>query len=49
VSDLVASATDDCDGNVINSVVIEKATSDEPDGGDGTLHDIVIASNCKSV
>jgi hypothetical protein len=30
-------------------VVIEKATSDEPDGGDSTLNDIVIASGCKSV
>ena len=51
---MVQSATDDCDGNVINNVVIEKATSDEvedsPGGGDGnTRNDIVIAANCKSV
>ena len=51
---MVQSATDDCDGNVINNVVIEKATSDEvensPGGGDGnTLNDIVIAANCKTV
>jgi len=49
ITQMVQSATDDCDGNVINNVVIEKATSDEPDGGDGTLNDIVIASGCKSV
>ena len=49
MTQMVQSATDDCDGNVISSVVIEKATSDEPDGGDGTLNDIVIASGCKSV
>jgi len=49
ITQMVQSATDDCDGNVINNVVIEKATSDEPDGGDSTLNDIVIASGCKSV
>jgi hypothetical protein len=54
ISNMVQSATDDCDGNVINNVVIEKATSDEvensPGPGDGnTLNDIVIASDCKSV
>ena len=49
ITQMVQSATDDCDGNVINNVMIEKATSDEPDGGDGTVNDIVIASNCKSV
>lgn len=54
ISDMVQSATDDCDGNVINNVVIEKATSDEvensPGPGDGnTLNDIVIANGCKSV
>jgi hypothetical protein len=54
ISDMVQSATDDCDGNVINNVVIEKATSDEvedaPGSADGnTLNDIVIASDCKSV
>ena len=45
---MVQSASDAEDGNLINSVVIEKVTSDEPDnapgGGDGnTRHDIVIA------
>ena len=54
ITQMVQSATDDCDGNLINSVVIEKATSDEvensPGPGDGnTLNDIVIAANCKSV
>jgi hypothetical protein len=54
ITQMVQSATDDCDGNVINNVVIEKATSDEledsPGGGDGnTRNDIVIAANCKSV
>jgi hypothetical protein len=49
ITNMVQSATDDCDGNVISSVVIENVTSDEPDGGDGTLNDIVIASGCKSV
>ena len=54
ISQMVQSATDDCNGNVINNVVIEKATSDEvedsPGGGDGnTRNDIVIAANCKSV
>jgi hypothetical protein len=54
ITQMVQSATDDCDGNLINDVVIEKATSDEvensPDPGDGnTLNDIVIAADCKSV
>jgi hypothetical protein len=54
ISDLVASATDNCSGNLINSVVIASVGSDEPEeasgGGDGnTLNDIVIAANCKSV
>jgi len=54
INQTVQSATDDCGGNVINNVVIEKATSDEVEdasgGGDGnTLNDIVIARNCKSV
>jgi uncharacterized repeat protein (TIGR01451 family) len=53
VTDLVASASDGCDGTVtINNVVISKVTSDELEnsGGDGnTLNDIVIAANCKSV
>jgi uncharacterized repeat protein (TIGR01451 family) len=54
MSDLVASATDNCSGNVFNNVVITSVSSDEPEeaagGGDGnTLNDIVIAANCKSV
>jgi VCBS repeat-containing protein len=54
IAQMVQSATDDCGGNLINSVVVEKATSDEvedaPGGGDGnTRNDIVIAGNCKSV
>jgi VCBS repeat-containing protein len=54
IANMVQSATDDCGGNVINNVVIEKATSDEvedsPGGGDGnTRNDIVIAADCKSV
>ncbi|HXD30977.1 MAG TPA: HYR domain-containing protein [Pyrinomonadaceae bacterium] len=53
VTDLVASASDLCDPGVnINSVVIAKVTSDEPNNsaGDGnTTNDIVIAANCKSV
>lgn len=55
VSDFVASATAGCGGgDITNSVVIQKVTSDEPEdsatGGDGTtLNDIVIAANCKSV
>lgn len=52
MSDLVASATDNCSGNLINSVVIASVSSDEPENGNGdgnTLNDIVIAGNCKSV
>ena len=53
VSNLVASATDNCDGTVnAGSVRITKVTSDEPDdgGGDGsTVNDIVIAADCESV
>ncbi|MBV9958138.1 MAG: DUF5011 domain-containing protein [Acidobacteria bacterium] len=53
LTQLVASASDGCDGTVdINDVVIKKVTSDELEnsGGDGnTLNDIVIAANCKSV
>jgi hypothetical protein len=55
VSDFVSSASAGCGGgNITNSVVIQKVTSDEPEdnasGGDGnTLNDIVIAANCKSV
>ena len=54
MSQMVQSASDAEDGNLTNSVVIEKVTSDEPDnapgGGDGnTSNDIVIAGYCKSV
>jgi uncharacterized repeat protein (TIGR01451 family) len=54
ISDLVATASDGCDGDVnINNVVISRVTSDEAEnsnGGDGnTLNDIVIAPNCRSV
>jgi hypothetical protein len=53
VTDLVASASDNCDASVgIGSVRIAGVTSDEPDnsGGDGnTTDDIVIATDCKSV
>ena len=49
---MVQSASDAEDGDLINSVVIEKVTSDEPDNapGDGnTSNDIVIARDCRSV
>jgi hypothetical protein len=54
MAQMLQSATDDCDGNLWGSVVIEKVTSDEPDNasgdGDGnTTGDIVIAADCKSV
>jgi len=54
MSDLVSSATDNCSGNLINSVVIASVSSDEaedaPGSSDGnTTNDIVIAANCKSV
>ena len=55
IRQMVQSASDAEDGNVnINSVVIEKVTSDEPDdassGRDGnTSNDMVIAGDCKSV
>ena len=54
ISQMVQSASDAEDGDLINSVVIEKVTSDEPDNapgdGDGnTSNDIVIAGDCKSV
>lgn len=55
VSDMVVSATDNCDPNVnLNAVVIAQVTSDEvqnaPGNSDGnTVNDIVIAANCKSV
>lgn len=47
VAQRVISASDGCDATVnINSVVIEKVTSDEPGPAN---NDIVIAANCKSV
>jgi uncharacterized repeat protein (TIGR01451 family) len=53
VTNFVASASDSCDSNVnINSVVIDKVTSDEAENAPGsgnTLNDIVIACNRKSV
>jgi hypothetical protein len=54
VADMVASASDGQDGDLISSVVIEKVTSDEPDNApsltDGvTTNDIDIAAECKSV
>jgi CSLREA domain-containing protein len=54
VTDFVSSATDNCNSNLLSSVVIASVTSDElddnPNGGDGnTTNDIVIAANCKSV
>lgn len=52
MADMLASATDGCDGNLYANVVIEKVTSDEPDNGTGdgdTANDIVIAAGCKSV
>lgn len=55
VSDFVASANAGCGGgDITNSVVIQKVSSDEPEenpaGADGnTLNDIVIAPDCKSV
>ena len=53
VSDLVASASDNCDAGVgLSSVFISQVTSDEVENGDGdgnTLNDIVIAPDCKSV
>jgi hypothetical protein len=53
VTDLVASAVDNCDASVgVASVRIASVTSDEPanSAGDGnTTNDIVIAADCKSV
>jgi hypothetical protein len=53
VTDLVASAVDNCDAGVgVGGVRITKVTSDEPNnsGGDGnTTNEIVIAADCKSV
>ena len=56
VTDFVSSAKAGCDSSqdITGSVVIQSVSSDEPEdnpsGGDGnTLHDIVIAPDCKSV
>ena len=53
ITNLVASATDNCDSSVgIGSVRIASVSSDEPDndGGDGNaINDILIAGDCKSV
>ncbi|HSK62646.1 MAG TPA: immunoglobulin domain-containing protein, partial [Pyrinomonadaceae bacterium] len=55
VTDFVSSANAGCGGgDITNSVVIQKVSSDEPEenpvGADGnTLNDIVIAADCKSV
>lgn len=52
VTDLVASAADNCGGVGLGGVRISGVTSDEPNnsGGDGnTTNDIVIAPDCKSV
>ena len=54
LSQMVQSASDAEDGNLINSVVIKKDNSDEPDNApgdsdDNTGQDMVIASGCKSV
>jgi hypothetical protein len=53
VSDLVASASDNCDSTVnLSSVSISQVTSDEAENGNGdgnTSNDIVIAGDCKSV
>jgi FG-GAP repeat len=54
MSQMVESASDDQDGDLIENVGIEKVTSDEPNNapgaGDGnTSNDIVVAGNCKSV
>jgi len=53
VSDLVASASDNCDASVnLSKVVISKVTSDEAENGNNagnTNNDIVIAANCQSV
>ena len=54
ITDLIASAADNCDPNItLSKVVIAMVTSDEPENtnsGDGnTVNDIVIAPDCKSV
>ena len=55
MSQMVASVSDGCNTSLgINSVVIEKVTSDEPDDAAGdadgnTTNDIAIAADCRSV
>ena len=54
ISQMVQSAVDDYDGNLLPNVVIEKVTSDEPENAAGdadgnTVGDIVIARDCRSV
>lgn len=52
VNQMVQSATDDCDGNILGSVVVERATSDETENDDGdgnTANDIVIGADCRSI
>ncbi len=51
VAQMVQSASDPEDGDLLSSVMIEKVTSDEPDNGDNdgnTRNDIVIGGTCKS-
>jgi endonuclease/exonuclease/phosphatase family metal-dependent hydrolase len=54
ISQMVLSAVDDYDGNLLHNVVIEKVTSDEPDNASGnadgnTVDDIVIGRDSRSV
>ena len=54
ISQMVQSAVDDYDGNLLPNVVIEKVTSDEPENASGdadgnTVDDIVIGRDCRSV
>ena len=52
LSQMVQSATDDCNGSVSGNVVIERVTSDEAENGDDdgeTLDDIVINPDCKTI
>lgn len=54
ISQMVQSAVDDHDGNLLRHVVIEKVTSDEPENASGnadgnTVDDIVIGRDSRSV
>jgi hypothetical protein len=54
LANCIVSVTDNCNGLDVNSVVITKVTSDEPEDAPGsddgnTLSDIVIAANCKTL